>query len=260
MAIDWKSELEEFLESVLPEGWAEAVRAGDIDTVFALKDQMDNPAFVRQLGSAGWVAPNWDEAHGGRGLPFDVARKVLDVLDDWEVPRTPRGSGLPLAAPTIQQWSSEETKKRFLPKIATGEERWCQLFSEPGAGSDLASLGTTAVRDGDEWVVNGQKVWTTFGHQSEFAMLIARTDPDQPKHKGITYFGMDMNDTGVEVRSLVNMAGQNEFNEVFMTDVRIPDLYRISPVGEGWGAAHTCLLYTSPSPRDATLSRMPSSA
>ncbi len=233
--------LEDFLAAELPAGWIEAARIGDEATVLALKEQLDNPAFVRRLGAAGWVAPHWAIEHGGRGLSMADAQAALNLLDEWEVPRTPRGSGLPLAAPTIAQWSSEETKRRFLPKIATGEERWCQLFSEPGAGSDLASLATTAVLDGDEWVLNGQKVWTTMGHQSEFAMLLARTDPLLAKHRGITYFGMDMRAPGVEVRPLVNMAGQIEFNEVFLTDVRVPDLYRISPRGDGWGATLTTL-------------------
>ncbi len=206
-----------------------------------LKDATDNPAFVRRLGAAGWVAPHWAPEHGGRGLSLEEAQAAIELLDSLEVPRVPRGSGFVLAAPTIQQWSSDDTKRRLLPPIATGEERWCQLFSEPGAGSDLASLGTTAVRDGDEWIVNGQKVWTTFGHESEFAMLLARTDPGVTKHQGITYFGVDMRSPGVEVRPLINMAGQVEFNEVFLTDVRVPDLYRISPLGQGWGAAMTTL-------------------
>ncbi len=236
-----RDELLTFLGAELPAGWAEAVRSGDGERVLALKAGLDNPAFVRRLGAAGWVAPHWDVAHGGRGLTIDQAQAALVQLDAWDVPRIPRGAGFTLAAPTIQRWAGEETKQRFLPPIATGEERWCQLFSEPGAGSDLASLATTAVRDGDEWIVNGQKVWTTLGHLSEFAMLLARTDPSQPKHKGITYFGCDLRSPGVEVRPLVNMAGQVEFNEVFLTDVRIPDLYRISPVGDGWAATSTTL-------------------
>ena len=233
--------LDDFLRDELPGGWIEAAANADEERLLALKAELDNPAFVRRLGAAGWVAPHWDPAYGGRGLETAAAQAVLDRLDALEVPRIPRGSGFVLAAPTILQWSSEETKRRLLPPIATGEERWCQLFSEPGAGSDLASLATTAVRDGDEWVVNGQKVWTTFGHESEFAMLLARTDTAAPKHKGITYFGVDMRAPGVEVRPLINMAGQVEFNEVFLTDVRVPDLYRISPLGEGWGAAVTTL-------------------
>jgi len=201
----------------------------------------DNPSFVRLLGEAGWVAPHWAPEHGGRGLSEDEAREVYEELDRRELPRQPRGSGFVLAAPTILLHSEEATKRRFLPPIASGEERWCQLFSEPGAGSDLASLATTAVRDGDEWIVNGQKVWTTYGHESEMAMLLARTDPTAAKHAGITYFGMDMRAPGVEIRPLVQMTGETEFNEVFLTDVRVPDLFRISPVHDGWAATQTTL-------------------
>ena len=236
-----RDELESLLLDVLPTGWADAVRAGDDDTLSELRSSIDNPAIVARLGAAGWVAPHFAVEHGGRGLADDDARDALGLLAAWEVPHVPRGSGLPLAAPTIRQWASDETKQRLLPPLLSGEERWCQLFSEPGAGSDMASLATTAVRDGDEWIVNGQKVWTTFGHESEMAMLIARTDPDAPKHAGITYFGLDMRSPGVDVRPLVNIAGQLEFNEVFLTDVRVADLDRISPVGEGWAAAMTTL-------------------
>ena len=236
-----RDQLESMLHDLLPPGWANAVHAGGDTTSSALRGSLDNPAIVAALGAAGWVAPHFAVEHGGRGLSDDDARAALGLLAAWEVPHVPRGSGLPLAAPTIRQWSSEETKRRLLPPLVTGEERWCQLFSEPGAGSDMASLATTAVRDGDEWIVNGQKVWTTFGHESEMAMLIARTDPDAPKHAGITYFGLDMRAAGVEVRPLVNIAGQLEFNEVFLTDVRVPDHDRISPVGEGWAAAMTTL-------------------
>lgn len=235
------AELRSLLAEIVPDGWIEAADTGDETSLLAIKEAADNPGIVRRLGAAGWVAPHYPVDHGGRGLSRDDAQQAVTLLDGWEIPRTPRGSGLPLAAPTIMEWSSDETKQRLLPPLLTGEERWCQLFSEPGAGSDMASLATTAVRDGDEWIINGQKVWTTFGHESEMAMLIARTDPDQPKHKGITYFGLDMRAPGVEVRQLVNMAGQVEFNEVFMTDVRVPDLCRISPIGEGWAAAMTTL-------------------
>ena len=236
-----RDELVDLLVEILPNGWAAAVARGDEAEVLALRDQLDNPAVVRALGEAGWVAPHFAPGHGGRGLTREEARHALTLLQHWEVPHVPRGSGLPLAAPTIDQWASDETKARLLPPLVSGVERWCQLFSEPGAGSDMASLATPAFRDGDEWVVNGQKVWTTFGHESEMAMLIARTDPDQPKHKGITYFGLDMRADGVEVRPLINMAGQVEFNEIFLTDVRVPDVNRIGEVGEGWSAAMTTL-------------------
>ncbi len=236
-----RDELTALLVEVLPDGWRQAVEQGDEASVLELRATIDNPAIVRTLGEAGWVAPHYAPAHGGRGLSRAEARNALTLLQVWEVPHVPRGSGLPLAAPTISEWASDSTKARLLPKLLSGEERWCQLFSEPGAGSDMASLATTAVRDGDEWIINGQKVWTTFGHAAEMAMLIARTDPDAAKHRGITYFGMDMRAPGVEVRPLINMAGQLEFNEIFLTDVRVPDLNRIGEVGEGWRAAMTTL-------------------
>ena len=236
-----RDDLEALLQTLLPPGWLEAVRSSDDDALQQLKTEIHNPTVVAQLGDEGWIAPHFDIEHGGRGLSRLEARSALTLLSVWEVPHVPRGSGLLLAAPTIQQWSSDETKRRLLPPLLSGEERWCQLFSEPGAGSDMASLATTAIRDGDEWVVNGQKVWTTFGHEAERAMLIARTDPSAPKHAGITYFGLDMRSPGVEVRQLVNIAGQVEFNEVFLTDVRVADIDRISPVGDGWKAAMTTL-------------------
>ena len=236
-----RSELIELVASLVPPAWLEAAESGADAELQDHKQAADNPAIVRSLGEAGWVAPHFPKDAGGRGLDRDDAQAAYRLLDSWEIPRTPRGSGMPLAAPTILEWASDEAKQRLLPPLVTGEERWCQLFSEPGAGSDMASLATTAIPDGDEWIVNGQKVWTTFGHESEMAMLIARTNPDAPKHKGITYFGLDMRAEGVEVRSLINIAGQLEFNEVFLTDVRVPDVCRISPVGEGWAAAMTTL-------------------
>ncbi|MFV0526861.1 MAG: acyl-CoA dehydrogenase family protein [Acidimicrobiales bacterium] len=236
-----RAELEALVRRLVSPGWEAAVAADDDAAVQRLKAGLDNPAVVRTLGREGWVAPHYAPEHGGRGMSTDDARRALTLLAAWQVPHVPRGSGLPLAAPTIRQWASDETQRRLLPPLLTGEERWSQLFSEPGAGSDMASLATTAVRDGDEWVVNGQKVWTTFGHESERAMLIARTDPGVAKHAGITYFGLDMRAPGVEVRPLVNIAGQREFNEVVLSDVRVADIDRISPVGEGWAAAMTTL-------------------
>lgn len=234
-------ELDDLLNEILPSGWIDAAQRGDTATVLQLRAGINNPDVVAQLAHHGWIAPHWPVAHGGRGLATDEAAAVAIHLDSLDVPRIPRGAGLTLAAPTIIEWASDATKRRLLPPLASGEERWCQLFSEPGAGSDLASLAATAVRDGDTWFVNGQKVWTTMAHESELAMLLARTDPEATKHAGITYFAIDLRSPGVEVRPLVNMAGQTEFNEVFLTDVPIPDLYRISPLGGGWSAAQTTL-------------------
>ncbi len=147
-----------------------------------------------------------------------------------------------LAGPTIVTHGSDEQKHRFLRPMFTGEERWCQLFSEPGAGSDFAGLGTRAVKDGEEWIVNGQKVWNTLAHLGDWGMLVARTDPEAPKHKGMTYFALDMKMAGVEVRPLRQITGEAEFNEVYMTDARVPDDCRIGAIGEGWRAALTTLM------------------
>jgi alkylation response protein AidB-like acyl-CoA dehydrogenase len=147
-----------------------------------------------------------------------------------------------MGAPTVATHGSEEQRRRYLRPLFTGEEIWCQLFSEPGAGSDVAGLATRAVRDGDEWVVNGQKVWTTLAHLARWGMLVARTDTEAPKHRGLTYFVIDMHGPGVEVRPLRQMTGEAEFNEVYFTDARVPDAERLGAVGEGWHVALTTLM------------------
>jgi alkylation response protein AidB-like acyl-CoA dehydrogenase len=147
-----------------------------------------------------------------------------------------------MAAPTLVAFGSEEQQQRHLRPIFTCEDIWCQMFSEPGAGSDVASLATRAERDGDEWVINGQKVWTTLAHVANWGLLLARSDPAQPKHKGLTYFYLDMNSPGVDVRPLRQMTGEAEFNEIFFTDVRIADAQRLGPPGEGWRVAITTLM------------------
>ena len=194
------------------------------------------------LGLA-WV--QFDQGHGGLGLPPALQELVDSTLRPAGAPvpflRNPIGYGM--AAPTVAAHGTEEQKARYLRPLFTGEEIWCQLFSEPGAGSDVAALSTRAVRDGDEWVVNGQKVWTTLAHLARWGMLVARTDPDQPKHKGLTYFVVDMAAPGVEVKPLRQITGEAEFNEVFFTDVRIPDAARLGAEGEGWRVSLTTLMH-----------------
>ncbi|MFI1469393.1 acyl-CoA dehydrogenase family protein [Streptomyces wuyuanensis] len=203
--------------------------------------------FLGARFDAGLAWVHYPAGLGGLGAARSLQAVVDAELEAAGAPdNDPRriGIGLGMAAPTILAYGTEEQKRRFLRPLWTGEEVWCQLFSEPGAGSDLAALGTRAVRDGadGDWVVNGQKVWTSSAHIARWAILIARTDPEAPKHRGITYFLCDMTDPGVEVRPLRQITGEAEFNEVFLTDVRIPDARRLGPVGEGWKVAQTTLM------------------
>ena len=204
---------------------------------------MDRLAFLQARFDAGLAWVHFPEGLGGLGLP----RHLQSVVDD-ELAGTPGndprriGIGLGMAAPTILAFGTDEQKRRFLRPLWTGEEVWCQLFSEPGAGSDLAAAGTRAVKQGDDWLLTGQKVWTSSAHNARFAILLARHDPDLPKHAGLTYFVLDMTDPGVEVRPLRQITGEAEFNEVFMTEARIPDAHRLGAVGEGWKVAQTTLM------------------
>ena len=189
-----------------------------------------------------WV--NFPEGFGGLNLPPIVQRHVDRRLREAGAP-APQGLlffGLSLAGPTVVTHGSDDLRRRALRPMFTGEEIWCQLFSEPGAGSDLAGLATRAVRDGEEWVVNGQKVWNTLAHLADRGMLVARTDPEVPKHKGLTYFMVDMHDPGVEVRPLRQITGEAEFNEVYLTDARIADADRIGDIGDGWRVSMTTLM------------------
>jgi alkylation response protein AidB-like acyl-CoA dehydrogenase len=205
-------------------------------------DRLD---FLRARFDAGLAWVHYPEGLGGLGAPRSLQAVVDAELEAAGAPdNDPRriGIGLGMAAPTLLQYGTPEQRRRFLRPLWTGEEVWCQLFSEPGAGSDLAALGTRAVPgDGGDWVVDGQKVWTSSAHLARWAILIARTDPAVPKHRGITYFVCDMTDPGVEVRPLRQITGEAEFNEVFLTDVRIPDSRRLGAVGEGWRVAQTTL-------------------
>ncbi|MEY3589222.1 MAG: hypothetical protein RJA47_1818, partial [Actinomycetota bacterium] len=216
-----------------------------LDAFLAAHDpkKMDNIAFRGARFDAGLAWVHFPEGHGGMGLRPELNRIVEDRLRKaGAAPQDPATFFIALAGPTIVTHGSEEVKKRFLRPMFTGEEKWCQLFSEPGAGSDFAGLGTKAVRDGDEWVINGQKVWNTLAHLADWGMLVTRTDPDAPKHKGMTYFALDMKAPGVEVRPLRQITGEAEFNEVYMTDARVPDAHRVGDVGEGWRVALTTLM------------------
>lgn len=201
----------------------------------------DNQGFSnRELAQSGYVAPHWPAPYG---LGADPVHQLLidEELLRAGIARPSNQIGIGWAAPTIIFAGTQAQKDRYVLPALAAEEIWCQLFSEPGSGSDLASLSTTAVRDGDEWVINGQKVWTTGAHYSKFGILIARTNPNVPKHKGITYFICPMDTPGIEIRTIRNIAGAESFNEVFFTDVRIPADCVVGQVDEGWRLAKVTL-------------------
>jgi len=209
-------------------------------------------AWQRTLAEHGWGAPLWPPEVGGRGFgPVELAvwsQEKAKVAAN--VPFNIVGFGM--AGPTIVTHGSAEQKERYLPPLLRGDELWCQLFSEPGAGSDLAGLSTRAERDGDDWIVTGQKVWSSGAHEADFGILLARHDPSVPKHQGLTYFICDMRAPGVEVRPLKQLSGEAHFSEVFLENVRIPDAGRIGEPGEGWTVARTTLLYERMSLGDVT--------
>ena len=194
------------------------------------------------LGLA-WV--QFPDGFGGIGVSPRFQSEVNQAIEDAGAPTWNRELnllGIGMGAGVLAAHGTDEQKSKWLRPMFTTEDMWCQLFSEPGAGSDLANLSTKAVRDGDEWVINGQKVWTTLAHIARWGMLPVRTDPDVPKHAGMTYFIVDMNAPGVDVRPMYQITGEAEFNEVFFTDVHVPDAYRIDEVGAGWRAAMTTLM------------------
>jgi alkylation response protein AidB-like acyl-CoA dehydrogenase len=217
-----------------------------IDDLLAAHDpkQSEQTVFRGAQYDRGLAWVHFPEGFGGLGLPPITQRHIERRLREAGA-KPAHGLlffGLSLAGPTMVTHGSDDLRRRSLRPMFTGEEVWCQLFSEPGAGSDLAGLATRAVRDGEEWVVNGQKVWNTLAHLADRGMLVARTDPELPKHKGLTYFMLDMHAPGVEVRPLVQITGEAEFNEVYMTDVRVPDADRIGDVGDGWRVSMTTLM------------------
>jgi alkylation response protein AidB-like acyl-CoA dehydrogenase len=199
-------------------------------------------AWQRRLYDGGWAAPHWPAEYGGRGATLTQSAIYFEELGRAGVPLPANVLGLLLGGPTLMVWGTDEQKERYLAPILSGEEIWCQGFSEPDAGSDLAALKTRAVQDGDDWVVTGQKVWTSGAQHSKWCMLVARTDPGVPKHKGLTYFLMDMEQDEVQVRPLRQITGEAEFNELFIEEARIPAENVVGGVGNGWKVALTTLM------------------
>lgn len=229
------------------EATSEAQRVEDaVDAFLAANDPktMDKVEYRGAQYDAGLAWIHFPEGWGGLGVAPTHQKIVEQKARAAGAPSIDATQffGLALSGPTVVSHGSDELKSRTLRRMFTGEDSWCQLFSEPGAGSDLAGLACKAVRDGDEWIVTGQKVWNTMAHLADKGMLVARTDPDQPKHKGLTYFMVDMHAPGVEVRPLRQITGEAEFNEVYLTEVRIPDADRIGDVGDGWRVSMTTLM------------------
>ncbi len=196
-----------------------------------------------RLADSGWGYPSWPQQWFGRGLSGAAAKAATRARLDVGAFSAPVGIATMMVAPMLMQLGSPMQQERYLRGIATGRDIWCQLFSEPGAGSDLAGVQTKAVRDGDEWVVNGQKVWTSGGHYAKYAILVARTNPDVPKHRGLSFFLIDMRQPGVDPRPLRQMTGHAEFNEVFLTDARVPTDHLVGELGGGWAVAMNILLH-----------------
>jgi len=195
------------------------------------------------LVDQGWAKPSWSPTHYGRGLPAWADSLVPKIIREFGAVGTPTGGGFSLAAPTMMNHGTDDLNNRLLRKTLMGELTWTQLFSEPGNGSDLAGLTTTATRDGDTWIVNGQKVWSTSAHHADMAFIVTRTDWDAPKHKGLTFFMMDMHQPGIEVRGIAQMNYHSSFNEIFIADAEIPEANRVGDVGDGWRVAKTTLSY-----------------
>ena len=200
-------------------------------------------AWRELLVDAGWAVPSWSRQCFGRDLPAWADQIVADEIRSIGAVGQPLGSGMSLAAPTIVEHGSDELRQLILRPTLTGEKTWCQLFSEPGAGSDLAGLSTSAVLDGDEWVINGQKVWNTSAHHADYGMLVARTSWDVPKHHGISYFVLPMHQPGIEVRGIKQMNRHASFNEVFMTDARVPANHMVGTLNDGWRVARATLAH-----------------
>ncbi len=238
---EFRAEVRKFLDAHAP------LRTSSTESAYAeAKTDADRVAIAKRwqalLAEHGWACIAWPKAFGGRD-----ATPIESVIWNQEVSRyvTPDGLfiiGQGMCAPTLMAYGNDGHKAAHLPKIASGEEVWCQLFSEPVAGSDLAGIKTRAVRDGDKWIINGQKVWTSGAHYSDFGLLITRTDPSQPKHKGLTMFFLDMKTPGVEVRPIKQINGNQDFNEVYFTDVVIPDSQRLGGEGDGWKVALVTLM------------------
>ena len=229
----------EWVAEHVPQAWLDAAPHGR-QAIREVRPRADYEAWYPTFAASGLAVATWPVAYRGLDLPPAQARVAESVLAPLNLGRL-NPLGLHNTAPALFAHGTEEQRLRFLPPMVANQERWCQMFSEPGAGSDLASLAMQAERDGDEWILTGQKVWSTWAHESEFAICLARTDPTVPKRRGITYFLVDLSSPGVEVRPLRHIGGEIDFNEVWLDEVRVPDIHRVGAAGDGWRVAASTL-------------------
>ena len=234
----FRAELRDWLTSNLPAGWGD-----DGFEMTPVERKAFNEHWPKKLFQGGWICATWPKEYGGKGLTTMQGVVLAEEFARAKAPLRADFFGDTLVGPTILQWGSEQQKKEFLPRILNGTVRWCQGFSEPNSGSDLASVATTAVLDGDEWLINGQKVWTTGGHHADYCFLLTRTDPEAPKHKGISYLLVPMRQPGVEVRGITQPDGTAEFCEVFFTDAHCPKDNVVGGVNNGWKVANSTLAF-----------------
>jgi alkylation response protein AidB-like acyl-CoA dehydrogenase len=237
----FRDEVRSWLRTNLPEGWVDRVHAGsDVPRAEAYEFLR---TWQRRMHEGGLVGITWPKDYGGRGLSFMEELILQEEMAIAKAPPVLNILAIGMAGPTIIAYGTEEQKRRYPPKMLSCEEIWCQGYSEPNAGSDLASLQTRAVKDGEHWVVNGQKVWTSLAHLAEWMMLLARTDPEAPKHKGLSYFLLDMKSPGVVVKPLRQLTGDAEFNEVYLDNVRVHESQILGGVNNGWQVGLTTLMY-----------------
>lgn len=236
-------EFDAWLRAALPPEWVDAVDRGDGAALEHLCGGHDGDAVLKAAAEAGWLVPDWPLEYGGRAVDGDGASAVKAMLRRWRVGDVRTAIGTAWVGPTVLQWGTDDQRRRYLPAIARAEELWCQLFSEPDAGSDLASLRTSARRDGDVWTIRGTKLWTSRADISRRGLLIARSDASVPKHAGMTAFCLDLESSGVTVRSIRQMTGDSEFFEIVLDDVRIADGDRLGPAGSGWDVCRTALSF-----------------
>lgn len=234
-----RTAVEAWVDEHVPTPWRDAASQGRA-AIRAVRSRTEYESWYPTFADAGLAVPTWPVEYGGLDVSPEQAEVVEEVLGPYNLGRL-NPLGLNNTAPALFVHGTEEQRRRFLPPLVRNEERWCQMFSEPGAGSDLASLAMRAVRDGDTWVLDGQKVWSTWAHTSDFAICLARTDPSVPKRKGITYFLVDLHADGVEVHPLRHLGGEVDFNEVFVDGVRVPDEHRVGDVDDGWRVAGATL-------------------